>query len=95
MTEEKKKQLDSYVLAASVNNPVRTKAWLDYLETLSDEEKEKEIDRAFFDRGFKRFETEATMYGGIGNTRNLREFGKMVKEYKASKRPQKHFSEET
>ena len=82
MTEEKQKQLDAYILAASVNAPTKTKAWLDYLETLPEEEKEKEIDRAIFDRGFKRFEHEATMFGGIGNIRNLREFGVMVKEHK-------------
>lgn len=85
MTKEKKKWLESYVTAASVNAPAKTKAWLEYLETLSKEEKEKAIDRAIFDRGFKRFEQEATTFGGIGNINYSKDFGKMVKEWKESK----------
>lgn len=43
---------------------------------------EKEIDRAIFDRGFKRFKQRATTFGGIGNIRYSKELAKMVKEYK-------------
>ena len=51
MTEEKRERLKAYVMAASINTPSRTKAWLDWLATLPGEEQEKEIDRAVFGRG--------------------------------------------
>lgn len=40
----------------------------------------EEIDRAVFKRGFERFETEATMYGGIGNTRTSRPLKEVIKD---------------
>ena len=40
---------------------------------------EEEIDRAIFDRGFKRFETAAMMLGGIGHIRTSRPLKEVIK----------------
>lgn len=80
MTEEKREKLKAYVMAASINAPSRTKAWLDWLATLPEEEQEKEIDRAIIERGLERM---AMKSDGIGNIMNFKAFGRMVA--KASK----------
>lgn|GEM_PF-4284675 len=77
MTEEKREKLKAYVMAASINASSRTKAWLDWLATLPEEEQEKEIDRAIIGRGLERMAMESD---GIGNTRNFKAFGRMVAE---------------
>ena len=77
MTEEKREKLKAYVKAASINAPSRTKAWLDWLATLPEEEQEKEIDRAIIERGLERMAMESD---GIGNTRYFKDFGRMVAE---------------
>lgn len=58
MTEEKREKLKAYVMTASINAPSRTKAWLDWLATLPEEEKEREIDRAII--GFEMIQAHAT-----------------------------------
>lgn len=77
MTEEKREKLKAYVKAASINAPSRTKAWLDWLATLPEEEQEKEIDRAIIERGLERM---AMKSDGIGNIRYFKDFGRMVAE---------------
>ena len=77
MTEEKREKLKAYVMAASINAPSRTKAWLDWLATLPEEEKEREIDRAIIERALERMVMKSD---GIGNTRYFKDFGRMVAE---------------
>ena len=77
MTDEKREKLKAYVMAASINNPLKTKAWLEHLATLPEEEQEEEIDRAIIERGLERM---ALKSDGIGNVGNFKKFGVMVAE---------------
>lgn len=77
MTEENRKRLKTYVMAASINNPSKTRAWLGYLATLPEKEQEEELDRAIVERGLERM---ALKSDGIGNVGNFKEFGMMVAE---------------
>ena len=77
MTEENRKRLKDYVKAAFIDNPSKTRAWLEYLVTLPEKEQEEELDRAIVERGLERM---ALKSDGIGNVRNFKKFGMMVAE---------------